>query len=430
MQNQDYINLIIAVVIGIAVGIEREHEKIEKQKANVHSFGGARTFPLVSLLGFLAVYFYQKQIVWVLPLAMFSVAALLIISNYKDSESYGLTSEMAFLVTFLLGALCAIGEVYASAFIMVITAAILSAKPIVRKWIQRLTEQELITATKFALISLVVLPLLPRELPIPKSFTASWPNLPYKLLNPYEVWLVVVLVCAIGFFGYILNRILGSRRGILVTAFAGGLVSSTPVTMDYAKRANASSHPRYLGMGIILACLLMFPRMILETWIFHSPLAHALLWPLLGIFFGGLLYLLFLFWLDSARSTEEAQVNIENPMSLKDGMIFAGLYLVISLFAWLGQQYLGDWGLYAVGIVSGITDVDAITISMAKSLEMNSPGVTLKSAAYTVYLAGASNTLTKGILVFVLAPRSFSKIVFPGFLWMLTLGFVFLFTLL
>ncbi|MDH5720952.1 MAG: DUF4010 domain-containing protein [Spirochaetia bacterium] len=427
METQNYYNLIFAVFIGAAVGIEREHETRKEEAENKdqnrkRTFGGARTFPLASVLGFLSVSFYSKGYNWVFPVSLLVVGLLILVSHYKEKNSLGITTEIAFIITFLLGGLCAIGEVLASAFIMVITVTLLSAKPAVRSWVRQVKEEELVIATKFAVISLVVLPLLPSKLPIPEKIWDLAPDFPKTLINPYEIWLVVVLVAGIGFFGYVINRLMGTSRGTLFTAFAGGLVSSTAVAMDYARRSQKITKSIFLAMGIIIASMIMIPRMLLEAAIFHMPLAKVLFWPLSGFFAGGFFYIVYLYFKVKKQPDKSPQPIItENPMKLKDGILFGSLYLAIRILSYLGHATFGDWGAYAVGFLSGLTDVDAITISMAKSAAENMP---LNTAAIAAYLAGAANTLAKGILVVVLAPRQFSMLVFPGFLCMLILGFI------
>jgi len=433
MNTEQFFNLIFALLIGAAVGLEREHENLADNSSKPFEpkprFGGARTYPLIALVGYMSIFFHQLNIYWVGPLSFSIVAIYSFISHYKMKKSLGITSEVALVITFILGGLCALNEVYTSAFIMVLTVAILSSKKSVKKLINNITAEELLSSVKFALISLVMLPLLPTKVTIPENIKKIIPNLPQKLLNPYEIWLVVVLVTGIGFLGYSMVRLFGQKRGLLFSAIAGGLVSSTAVTMNFSRQSKKQTNSIYLTVGILLASCIMFPRVLLEAMLFNTHLVLPLLLPFTTVLVVALIYIYFIRkkYSNKENSTSHnmQDFSLSNPVNLKDGFLFAGLYLLIRLLAWLAQTYLGDWGLYAVGVFSGLSDVDAITISVAK--ESLAGAISNKAAVTTIFLATISNTLTKGIIALVLGSHELRKLVFTGFIVMATAGLIMLF---
>lgn len=436
MNEHDYISLVMAALMGSAIGLEREFRFEERSSApNAVSnleFAGIRTFALSAILGFVASFlsgFFAGNFQVIasaifIGLAFAGILGLTIVAYIRDKHSPGITSEVAFFITFFIGVLCQKNQMLPAGFITVLTVMILSAKATLQKWMKNISGEELKSAIKFSIITVIILPILPSELKVSEGLKNMVPGFPWELFSPHEVWVVVVLVSGIGFLGYILVKTLGSKRGLILTGFSGGLVSSTAVTLDFSKRANRLNDHYALSAGILIACVIMFPRMLLEAAVFHAPLVGELAWPIGGLMLGGFMGVLVLLFLGRKGSHEsDSEINLSSPLSLKDGLLFGGLYLVIHLTAWAGEKYFGSWGIYAVGILSGLSDVDAITISMARAA---ASGTELKQAAITVYLAGVSNTITKMILVMVLSNRRFVKITVPAFLGMLAMGFLFL----
>ena len=424
MENQHFYNLIFAALNGAALGLVRAHIWAGKEKSEKRSFGGVRTYTMAAMLGFLAMLFYQMGIQIMLVLIFGAMVILVVVGYYKDRKFLGLTGELTFLLTMVVGAMCAMNKLYAAAFITVIAVAVVGAKKPVHQWVEKITSNEIENATKFGMITLVILPLLPTKLSIATEVKEQFRYIPFDIVNPYEIWLVVVLVSGIGFIGYLLSKLWGSKKGILMTAISGGLVSSTAVTMNFSRQAAKSRYPYYLAAGILLASLIMFPRILIEGMIFHLPMARQLAIPFAAMVVAGAGYVFYLLRRAQNQKATDTELEVKNPLSLKDGIFFGLLYLGIQVLAWYGDKYMGDWGLYTVGLLSGLTDVDAITINMAKS---SAKGMSLQVATVTTYLAAVSNTITKAVFAVVLAPRSFARLVVPGFVIILLPGLLVLF---
>lgn len=419
MKHLDFYNLAFAILIGAGVGLEREY--VKNTGRSIKSFGGIRTFILAAMLGFVATFLHLQNIPWVLPVSFLGVISLILASHFKD-DSPDITSEMAALITFILGCLCALNMVLPAASIMVVMIAVLYSKQSLHAWIHRITPEEIQTAVRFALITLVILPHLPSQIHWPENIKNTLFFLPLDLINPAKIWLVVVLVSGIGFVGYLLSRIWGSTKGLLLTSISGGLVSSTAVTMNYSRQAIRSNCPAWLAIGILLACIIMWPRILVEALIFSPALAGKLSAPFGFIVVLGIVWLVYLYFVHRRIQRQTDSVELPNPLSLKDGMLFALFYLAIQLISWTGQKYLGDWGLFSVALLSGLTDVDAITISTAQSVAQ---GLSLKTGALAVYLAAVANTMVKAGIVLALAPRELAKLALPGFALMLLGGISF-----
>lgn len=419
MNQVDFYNLAFAILIGAGIGVEREYVIATRDKSK--SFGGIRTFILASMLGFIVTYLYRQNIQWLLPSAFLGFIFLLLASHFKD-DSPAITSEIAALITFVLGGLCALNMVLPAASIMVVVIAVLYGKQTLHNWVNRLRPEEMQTALRFALITLVVLPHLPSKIEWPEAVRATLFFLPLDIISPAKIWLVVVLVSGIGFTGYVLSRIWGSTKGLLLTSISGGLVSSTAVTMNYSRQAVGNSRPAWLAIGILLACLIMWPRIIVEALFFSPALAAKLVLPFGLIIILGSAWLVYLYFVHRQLQRQTDIVELPNPLSLKDGILFAFLYLAVQVVSWSGQKYLGDWGLYSVALLSGLTDVDAITINTAQSVTQ---GLSLKTGALAVYLAAVANTIVKAGMILVLAPKELAKLALPGFALMLLGGLSF-----
>ena len=325
INSEQLVNLVFATLAGAAIGLEREHGQGHKNEKN---FGGIRTFPLASILGFIGSYFFSRSYYYFPAIIFIGITLLLLVSHYKDKHSLGITSELAFILTFFIGFLCAINEVFIAVFLTVLTIAILSAKSFTHGLVQKIQENEINNAIKFAVISILILPLLPQKIAFGENIEKLLAFLPLEIINPREIWLIVVLVTGIGFFGYLLSRLFGKKKGILLTAISGGLISSTAVTMNYARESENSHNQKLLAVGILAACSIMYPRILVESFVFHSALSLALLWPFVAAMIAGLTYALYLLLKKSPQvSTEGASLELGSPLSLKDGVIFGLLYL-------------------------------------------------------------------------------------------------------
>jgi uncharacterized membrane protein (DUF4010 family) len=411
----DHINLFYrfgaALVIGILVGLQREYAYGDPDR---EMFAGVRTFALMALVGGVAAMVADELASpWPFIGVMLLLGALIAIAYFVTAwrGKVGLTTEVSALVTTLCGALCYWGYLPLAAAMAVATTVLLSIKLEMQTFIRRLTREDVYATLKFAVITAIVLPVLPNQ-------TFGPP--PLDVLNPYKIWLMVVFISGISFLGYVLIKVVGSRQGIGLTGLLGGLASSTAVTLSFSQRSQTQPDlARPLALGLTLSWMMMFLRVVAEVAALNAALLRMLWLPMAASAAVGLAYGVYLCF--SQRTDEEGGVDFSNPFELGPAVKFGLLYAVILLVSKAAQIYLGDTGVYLSSIVAGLTDVDAITLSMAE-LGGAAGGVDLHVAARAIVLAAMSNTFVKSGIVLASGSASLRRVSLPGFVLMLVAG--------
>jgi uncharacterized membrane protein (DUF4010 family) len=417
---EPFVSLAVAAAAGLLIGLERERSK-PSDEAKLSFLGGARTHPLLALAGGAST-LAAREVGIVAVAIPFGALAMLLGLNYAGDvwrdRHRGITSEAAFLLSFLLGVLAltegvlgtSTHKILAVAAIAVVATFLLSSKPTLHPLVRRITTEDVAATLKFLVVAVVVLPLLPD-----RTFG------PLDVLNPFQVGVLLVLISAISFAGYAAIRLLGARRGLGVTGLVGGLVSSTAVTLSMAGRAK--ERPDIEGsaaLAVTLASTIMFVRVIAIVAIVNPRLTPSVAYPMLAAAAGGV-GATTLLWLRTGRArTKEEGVAFANPFELGAALKFALLFTVILLGSKAATVYLGTAGTYAAGAIAGTTDVDAITLSMAKLA--GDGGVTSEVAATTIFLGAAANTLAKGVLGAVVGGWSFGRKVLGAQLALLAAG--------
>jgi uncharacterized membrane protein (DUF4010 family) len=345
-------------------------------------FGGVRTHTLWALLGCIAVGFP-----WALPAVLLLVAAHLIALRWGKSadRAPGGTGFAAALLTVLVGAL--IGSDHPRAAVLATTLAVvlLGLKEPIHEWTRRFTATDVRAALQFAAITGIVLPLVPNQAYGPAG-----------TLNPYKIWLMVVLISGLGFAGYVAMRVLGARAGITATALLGGLASSTASTLAFARRSRAE--PALAGhhaFATVTACTVMLPRVALTILLFSPVLARALVVPLAVMAAPALLFAAW-FWLRKPAAAELAAPAVGNPLGLGVAIKFAALYALIDLLIKLAVAQEWSIGLLPLSFLSGLTDMDAISLSVAQSTRDGA--VLLDLGVKAVLIAAVANSLLKAAL--------------------------------
>jgi len=400
----------LAMVIGILVGLQREVSRSESER---ELFAGARTYALLGVVGCAAALFGQ---LWVSPwpflIVFAAVSGLIGVAYYVSATrgDVGLTSEIAAVIVFLVGGLCYWGRLELAAALGVGTAVLLSLKLEVRRLVGRVTREDIVATLKFAVITAIVLPLLPN-----RTFGAP----PFDVLNPQHLWLMVVFISGIGFVGYLLMKLVGSRRGIGLTGFLGGLVSSTAVTLSFTHRSRGRDDlARPFALAIIAAWTMMFARVLIEVSVI-DPRLLSLLWTPLAASAGlGLGYVALL----ALRRREKVggEVALKAPFELAPAIRFGIVYAVILVVSRAAQTFLGEPGVYLSAAASGVADVDAITLSLS---ELSQAGdLSVSAAARGILVAAMTNTAVKGGIVVVLAGASLRRAILPGLVVMLAAG--------
>ncbi|MGD8624564.1 MAG: DUF4010 domain-containing protein [Anaerolineae bacterium] len=406
------IRFAIALLIGGLIGLERE---FARQQEEVKAFAGIRTFPLIGLLGCTAALLSDLAGSWTFGLFVILVGLLVAIAYAIDAVQgrVGLTSEMAAVVVFVCGGLAYWDYLELAAALGVVTFGFLTLKIQLHHLVGHISSEDLYATLKFAIISLIVLPVLPNEAYGPPPFDA---------FNPYKTWLMVVFISGISFAGYVLIKVVGSRRGIGLTGLLGGLVSSTAVTLSFAERSE--EHPdlsRPFALAITLAWTMMFGRVVVEVAVLNRALLDIVWLPLAAAMAAGLVFCVYYYL--AQRTAEESEVKLANPFELGPAIKFGLLYAVILVIAKAAQFYFQDAGVYAASAVAGLTDVDAITLSMAE-LSGAQGSVSLPTAGRAVMLAAIANTLVKGGIALGAGSRGLRRALLPPLAAMLVTAIV------
>lgn len=419
-----FVCLAVALVSGLLIGIEREQSAPDDPEERKREFqGGVRTHPLVALTGALTALLSVHFGVGIVLAGLGVITIFLFLAYWgslqKDRE-LGLTSELAFVVSFLLGVLSTSKGIVESpeqrAFvtiaIAVVVTLILSAKPPLHRLAQKVSKEDVFATLKFLIVAVVVLPMLPN-----RAYG------PLAVLNPFKIGLMVVLIAGVDFFGYVALRVLGPGRGLGVMGLLGGLASSTAVTLSVANRAKEAPKlaPAY-ALAAVMASSVMAPRVLAMVTLIHPALARIVWVPLVGISLGGLIASYVLYKRSRSESTKDAQLEIHNPFELAAALKWGAIFTAVLFLSKLAYVKLGQSGSYAAGVISGTTDVDAITLSMVGLAK--SGDIADIVAVTTILLAVASNTIVKGTLATLIGGWAFGKLVLAAFGAMLVGGTV------
>lgn len=393
-ETQIFYHLGVALAIGLLIGAERGWKEREAKEGE--RVAGVRTYGLIGLLGGGLALLAEQFGALILGLAFVGLAGALttiyVVNLHHEDDDVGITSLVAMLLTFVFGALAAMGEVAIAAASAVVTTLLLSYKPLLHRWVGALEAKELRAGIKLLLISVVLLPILPNQ-----GYG------PWQALNPFEIWWMVVLIAAISFVGYFAIKIGGARRGAVFTGLFGGLAASTAVTLHFSRlsRRDAGLAPM-LSIGILLACGTMFPRMVLVASLLNPDLFQLLLVP--AVVMALLTYLpALVYWRAKSHKKTDAASPLKNPLELKTALGFGLLLALVMLLGKALQNWFGETGVLALAAASGVADVDAITLSLAR---MSQDDLVLNTAVTGIMIAAAVNSLIKGSMATFIGGRS------------------------
>jgi uncharacterized membrane protein (DUF4010 family) len=394
----------VALLIGALIGLERE---FVQQRTGEDDFAGIRTFALMSLLGAIGAYLVEDY--GLLPfLAAYIGIILMVWASYLGEivrkHEEGITTEVAAISVPLLGALVVWGEFELASALGVIIALVLALKPTLRNLTSSMSAGDLRAILEFLLITAVVLPLLPNS-----NFG------PFNVINPYQIWLLVVLVSGIGFFGYVLIKILGAEQGVGVTGVLGGLVSSTATTVSFSGRSKSNPElSSILAQGILLTSSVMFPRIIVEVAIVYTPLLPVIVIPLVAMLCANLGLVFYLWRRRNIRDQEERKpVEVSNPLRLPTAITFALAFVVVLIVVQWANEAFGEAGVYVASALSGVTDVDAITLSVSELA--SSSQMEAQVAGFAIVLAALVNTVAKAVMAWSLGSGELRKTIVRGF---------------
>jgi uncharacterized membrane protein (DUF4010 family) len=351
---------------------------------------------------------------WPLVAVIFVFGLLIAVNYYFDAikGKVGLTTKSAALFTVLGGALAYWNQPALAIALAVAATVLLSLKVEIHQFVHHLTQEDLVATLKFAVVTAIILPVLPNQ-----SFGPE----PFNILNPLKIWLFVVLISGISFVGYVLIKIAGSRKGIGLTGLFGGLASSTAVTLSFTDRSKQNDElAKPLAFAIILAWSVMFGRVIAAVAALNLALAKMIWLPMTICALVGLACCAYLFRV-SKSGKESQEIHFSNPFRLGPALKFGFLFVLILLVSRVAQVYFGNTGIYVSSFFAGLADVDAIALSMAK-LSKSAAGIDMSIAAKAIILSTVANTVLKGSFVIFGGSKAIRKAILPGFILLLIAG--------
>ena len=387
MDNQLLISLALALGLGLLVGLQRQWRESE--------IAGIRTFPILTLFGAFCAILAEPFGGWTLAAGLIAVSAVLVIANAAKIRAGeadpGVTTEMAALIMYAVGAAVAL-EYYVPAIVTTgVVAVLLHWKPQLHGFVGRIGEKDIKAIFHLVLIALVILPVLPNE-------TMG----PYEVLNPRKIWWMVVLIVSISLAAYVAYKLIGPRAGSVLGGVLGGLISSTATTVSYARQTRSNPEASAMAaMVILIASTIVNGRVLFEVGVVAPRLLGMAAPPLL-IMLAWMTLLCIVTFLFAGRQSNENPLN-ENPTQFKAAIVFAALYAVILLAVAAVKTHFGQQALYALAVVSGLTDVDAITLSTAQLFKSDRLAPTI--AWRVILIATLSNLVFKGIAAAFLGSR-------------------------
>ncbi|WP_431786277.1 MgtC/SapB family protein [Vibrio harveyi] len=393
-------NLFVALLLGAIVGTQRGW--VMRNSVEGSRVAGIRTFSLVGLLGGLVgilANLYTPLLLGFALIALVILACIAFVIQQKKSEDISITGVVSLVITFVLGSLAVSGEPALAAAAAVITAVVLDNKRELHQALQRLQEYELDAALRLLLISIVLLPLLPNQ-----AYG------PWNALNPYEIWWMVVLIASISFVGYFAIKIGGAKRGILFTSVFAGLSSSTALTLQFShlSREQSSISP-LLASGILLSCGTMFPRLLIVLSVINPQLV-TLLWPIVMIMMIALYFPAWWIWRRTEVGKVEQSNKQTNPLALQSALFFGVVLAVIMLLSHALSDLFGNAGVLILSALSGITDVDAISLALGRQ---STQTLSVETAALGILIAASVNTVVKMGMVVAIGDKALWRRVAP-----------------
>jgi len=393
----------IALLIGALVGIDRERQKASDESSESR---GLRTFILLAETGAISAWLALKlDSVWIFAAAAVAVGVLVtagyLAYTLRHDHSYGLTTEIAALVVFLLGGLVIYGYRELAVVLGIATSSVLAYKAPLHGLVARLSQEDVYAGLKLLIATFIVLPILPNQ-----------PLDPWGAINPSKLWWLVILISALSLAGYAASRALGAHQGTALTGFFGGLASSTAVTLALARRSKDQESAGLadgLAAGLLIAWTVMFARIAGEVAYVNPALLRAIAGPIgtMGLLVAIVAGVFYFLGRKSAGLTAES-VPLTNPFSLTSAIKFALVFAAVLLAVKLVQTYRPGQGFYAVAALAGLTDVDAITLSMAEYAKSGgeetkeAQASAAQIAATSITIAAIANTLVKcGLVLFL-----------------------------
>lgn len=392
---------LITLGIGLLVGLEREYAKrvVDREE----QFAGVRTYPLIAMLGFISALLGDLYGPSFLVVG-FAGIIILVGATYvmmAKASSYGITTELAGIIVFLLGALVFDGYILLATTIAVLVVSLLTLKVRLHTFIATLSPGDIRAFIQFTIISALVLPFLPRG-----GFG------PGGVWDLHEIWTMVILVTGISLAGYLLAKLLGSRKGTLLEGLVGGLVSSTAVALSLSRRSvtGTVAANQLAAVGIVASTAVLYPRLLLETWVLDRSLAMHLIPPIIAITVTALLAAFQLWRRIGHKQEDPSELQLTNPLNFAVALQFAGVYMAVQWLLMLATTHFPEQGIFVGSLLFGALDMDAITLSIARQDALSGA-----ERGTAILLATISNTVMKYLFVLFFGDRSLRSTVGFGF---------------
>lgn len=399
-----FLPLGVALALGLLVGLQRERES--------PAVAGIRTSALTALLGASAALLVAPLGAWVVVAGFAGVIAAIVIGNVqamrREEIDPGVTSEIALLATYIVGAMTVTGPLTVAVALGVTIAVLLQAKTPLHRFAGLVGEKDFRAVLQFLVVAFVVLPVLPD-----RAYD------PFEVLNPRHIWLMVVLVVGISLGGYLAWKVVGREAGAAISGLLGGAISSTATTFSMARQArSASDLAPAAALVILLASCVTYLRVLVEVGVvgrsFLPSVSVAMLPPL-----GAMILASFVVWLRARRERIEAP-EPKNPTQFTSALAFGALYAVVLFAVAFAKERLGQSGVYGVAIFSGLTDMDALTLSTAELVvsprsEGGEAALDAVAGSRVILVGTMANLVFKGAVVAVLGGRRLTTLVSIGF---------------
>lgn len=374
----DQLRFLVALALGFLVGLERESREAEMASKLT---AGVRTYTLISLFGFGCAWLFRLNVEFIIPVGII-VVGIMILAGYlakQKTGAIGWTSEIAALLTFVVGVLCLVAEIWIPMALAITATLLLSEKAQLEHYIVKLDKSEFLAVIKFLIVTVIILPALPD-----KDFTR------YNL-NPYRIWQIVILISSIGFVGYFLMKKFGAKVGLWLSGLLGGIVSSTAVAL--AMGNIAKNNTQVAGRAFratILASSVMYLRILLIIYFINRTAAFTIWWKFAVLFLFGLL--LSVLVRDKNEKAPAIPISsIQNPFEIRPAVIFAFLFVLLSVITIWVKQFMGQSGLFGLAAVVGVTDIDPFILSVVNNQNLTGDLIS------AIIISMMSNTIAKGV---------------------------------
>lgn len=343
----------LALLLGLLVGMQRELKETR--------IAGFRTFALATMFGTLTAHLADFYDSWMVAVGAVGIMVVIIVGNLNkmrnQERDFGVTTEVSLLLMFGVGVYIPVGQTAVAAAIAGSTAILLYLKPQLKGMIARLEDTDIRAIMQFVLITFIILPILPNQ-----TFG------PLDAFNPQRTWLIVVLIVGISLGGYLIYKFMGQRAGVAIGGMLGGLISSTATTVSYSRRASVGEGPaRNSAVVIIIASSMVYPRVMVEIAIMAPDYFWQIAWPVMLMLLFSIGISIYAYRMITDRSARLPEQR--NPSELSSALTFGGVYTLVLFLVAVTTEYLGDQYLYIVAAISGLSDMDAITLSSSQMVQ-------------------------------------------------------------